>query len=656
MPAIVPIKGLEPLQPNDSQPSPPTSVVGRIRERWKEWRRLGAPDLIVNWVQHGFDLRFEHPHRVAATAPANRIPLEDKGKVEWTDKEIQRLLEVGALRREKKENILEFSPLQLEPKKGPKKFRLVVDMRRLNTFLVRKRFKYEGLRTILRLVGKGFWMWSLDLAQGYHHLSMRVDAQKYLGIQWKGVTYVYTVLPFGLATSPWAFTKLIKVPVTFFRRNGVRMSAYLDDLFFTAPTRELALEQREFVLCTMRKLGLVIEESKSKLEPAQRLEVLGMIVETLANVTVKATPRAVQKIRSMAERMLAVALQDAWLTPRRLYKLAGKMQAVSMAVAPCKLITKEMYRVAEEARVRGGWDCQVTVTDRLRKDLRWLKENLSQWNGRGLLPHGSVSCLFTDASPTGFGARLAGCGIPCSGSWNQLENSYHINVLEVLAVKKALITFQDYLIGKRIQLHIDSRVAMGIIWRLRSVNPIAEKIAEEIWEWTIENRVVLLKPEWIASEENIADEASRICDLTDWRVAQGTFLRLNALWGPHDVDRFADHENAKTPSFNSRYHCPGSAGVNAFAQDWRGKNNWVVPPFGLLGWVIRLMREQQAEGTVIVPNWGAPWWPELMEIRKKDTPMIPLARRDFTPGPSGHVEPWKNERWSFLAVRVGPQK
>lgn len=77
------------------------------------------------------------------------------------------------------------------------------------------------------------------------------------------------------------------------------------------------------------------------------------------------------------------------------------------------------------------------------------------------------------------------------------------------------------------------------------------------------------------------------------------FRILDKLWGPHTFDRFASATNKHCMQFNSRFWCPGSAGVNALAYDWVGENNWVNPPFALIGKVLLHMKACKAVGTIL---------------------------------------------------------
>ncbi len=73
---------------------------------------------------------------------------------------------------------------------------------------------------------------SYDIKSGYYHVGLHPVTQRFVGIKLEGVYYVYTCLPFGLSTSPWVFSKVMRENVMFLRRCGIRVLPYLDGLFF----------------------------------------------------------------------------------------------------------------------------------------------------------------------------------------------------------------------------------------------------------------------------------------------------------------------------------------------------------------------------------------------------------------------------------------
>lgn len=141
------------------------------------------------------------------------------------------------------------------------------------------------------------------------------------------------------------------------------------------------------------------------------------------------------------------------------------------------------------------------------------------------------------------------------------------------------------------------------------------------------------------------------------------FRILDQLWGPHTFDRFASATNNQCSKFCSRFWCPASAGVDAFAYNWGGENNWVSAPFALLGRVMVHMKACQAVGTVIVPWWPKQQWWHL--VRSADGRNWARAVRDareinvnrqkdpFLPGPgSANSIIVGAPNWAVYALRV----
>ena len=86
-------------------------------------------------------------------------------------------------------------------------------LRYVNKYLHLTKFKYEGLNLIPMLFSQGDYMFMFDLKSGYRHMDIHKDSQTYLGFSWgEGANrklYVFRVLPFGLASACYVFTKLL---------------------------------------------------------------------------------------------------------------------------------------------------------------------------------------------------------------------------------------------------------------------------------------------------------------------------------------------------------------------------------------------------------------------------------------------------------------
>ena len=88
-----------------------------------------------------------------------------------------------------------FSPLQVVSNDRGKR-RLVIDLRYVNKFLQKSKFKYEGIDIAAQMLDKGDFLVTFDLKSGYHHIYLVFSWNKEGGRKF----YVFTVWLFGLAS------------------------------------------------------------------------------------------------------------------------------------------------------------------------------------------------------------------------------------------------------------------------------------------------------------------------------------------------------------------------------------------------------------------------------------------------------------------------
>src|SRR3989338_10211478 len=99
----------------------------------------------------------------------------------------------------------------------------------------------------------------------------------------------------------------------------------------------------------------------------------------------------------------------------------------------------------------------------------------------------------------------------------------------------------------------------------------------------------ILKASYIPSEMNkAADTLSR---LGEWKTSQDLFQSLNSQFGPFTVDRFASQHNHHVVKFNA-----WNIHQDAFKEDWRMDNNYMVPPLGMIPLTLLQIIKNQAKG------------------------------------------------------------
>ncbi|XRB10040.1 hypothetical protein NFJ02_44g112040 [Pycnococcus provasolii] len=88
------------------------------------------------------------------------------------------------------------------------------------------------------------------------------------------------------------------------------------------------------------------------------------------------------------------------------------------------------------------------------------------------------------------------------------------------------------------------------------------------------------------------------------------------------------------------WHCPGAAGVDAFAQnDWRQHRNWCNPPWQLLDKLARHLDHTGAAATVVTPAWDDTAWAVLAGPRSTSIAdsSATLGRQRFSRASAGSV-------------------
>lgn len=102
----------------------------------------------------------------------------------------------------------------------------ILNLKELNLFISPPHIKLEDWRTEIHFMLPGLQMASLDLEDAYF---LVLEHRKFLRFQWKGKIFQFLALPFGLATAPYIFTKLLRPVVAFLRTQGHESVLYLNE-------------------------------------------------------------------------------------------------------------------------------------------------------------------------------------------------------------------------------------------------------------------------------------------------------------------------------------------------------------------------------------------------------------------------------------------
>lgn len=199
----------------------------------------------------------------------------------------------------------------------------------------------------------------------------------------------------------------------------------------------------------------------------------------------------------------------------------------------------------------------------------------------------------------------------CQGYWSESDRGKSSTWRELKAMHNMLLAVGEKLHGHNVQWYTDNQNVVRILAR-GSRKPDLQGLVEQVVHLN-STLNTLVKPLWVPREENqIADYLSKLSDGNDWSIHPAIFQWIDSMWGPFTVDRFATSYNTKCVRFNSRFWNPTCEGVDAYAIDWAGENNWVVPPPNQIIKAWKHFQICRTRRAMVVPLWmSSTFWPIL---------------------------------------------
>ena len=339
----------------------------------------------------------------------------------WSYDRLDALLMKGAIKRVTNVRSLGFySRLFLVPKKTGD-LRPVIDLSTLNHHMVVPHFKMETQGSVRSAIRSQEWAVSIDIRDTYLHVPMHQAVRKYLRFVVNKKVYQFTCLPFGLATSPREFTKLLRPVVSLLRQQGVKLHVYLDDWLIRADTPEEAQLHSQTTIKVLQFFGWIINFKKSDLTPSQDFQFIGMQFNT-RRFTVAPLPKMRIKVQSVLQHWMA----NPNITARDLHRLLGMLVFMASLVRRGRLRLRPVQWWAATAWCQrtGNWSDRIQVPQWVLSEVAWWSSP-AVLQGLPLAARETEVTLFTDASSSGWGAQLGSHST--QGQWSASHRLCHIN-------------------------------------------------------------------------------------------------------------------------------------------------------------------------------------------------------------------------------------
>ena len=204
----------------------------------------------------------------------------------------------------------------------------------------------ENIHLVENLIHEGDWMIKMDLKDAYFSIPIHPEHHHFLSFQWQGQAYEFQCLPFGQSLAPRVFTKVTCPIVAWLRKLGMRILAYIDDIFLLAQSREEAHLQAQLMVKVFQALGFAVNFEKSLLTTRQEIEFLGVMIQSHPPAF-HLPQHKLQTLRSRTSHLLQKDSSNRNVTVRKISQSIGKPNAAEVATPPALLF----YRSLQAAKI-----------------------------------------------------------------------------------------------------------------------------------------------------------------------------------------------------------------------------------------------------------------------------------------------------------------
>ena len=622
-----------------------------LATRVEQWRACAVHPWILSTVSQGYRLQFAmKPPRFNGVL----VSMASGDSARILEDEISSLLRKQAIRAVPNEQAQQgfYSRYFLIPKRGSSSLRPILDLRVLNRHLRKYTFRMLTHKVLCRSIRPGDWFVTIDLSDAYFHIAIYPAHRKFLRFAFQNRAYEYQVVPFGLSLAPRVFSRCVEAALSPLRNSGIRIFSYLDDYLICSSSREQALRDSTTVVNHLRTLGFSINWEKSRVDPAQCAEYLGLHIDSLSyRVTLSE-----RRLTSLTQ-CLSLFRRGETVSFRLCLRLLGLMASVISVVHLGLLMMRDFQRWVAALRLcsRRHLNRKVKVTPACVTALR-------PWSVRTVLtagvPLGAVSSrvtMTTDASLSGWGATMMGRAV--NGTWSRDLAQAHINLLELWAVFLALKHFLQFIQGRHVLVKTDNSTVVAYINRQGGTRSLKlHELAREIILWS-STRLLSLRATHVPGVLNRgADLMSRGNPLYgEWTLHPQVVGQIWRRYGLAAVDLFASLENTQCPLFFSLSDVKAPLGVDALAHPWPNVLLYAFPPLSLISPTLARVREQSLSLILIAPRWPSKHWvAEIVQLLAGEPLPLPL-RRDLLSQAGGeiyHPHPDRVALWAW-PVRGG---
>ncbi|CAG9109133.1 unnamed protein product [Plutella xylostella] len=335
------------------------------------------------------------------------------------------------------------APIWVVPKKidasGQKKWRVVIDYRKLNDVTIGEVYPIPQISEILDQLGQSKYFSTLDLASGFHQI--KVSDGKKTAFSVPQGHFQFNRMPFGLKNAPSTFQKLMNTCLS--GLQGTRCFVYLDDIVIYSHDLQTHIDNLSAVFERIRQFNLKLQPDKCEFL-RKEVAYLGHVI---SDEGVKPNP---DKIKAVAEFPIPES-------PKDIKSFLGLVSYYRRFIPDFSKTAKPLTSLLKK-EIPFEWKNEQQLA------FDTLKEKLTTAPILAYPDFSKPFVLTCDASNVAVSAILSqgpiGKDLPiayASRTLNKAESNYSVTEKECLAIIFGTKTFRPYLYGHRFTIVTDHR-------------------------------------------------------------------------------------------------------------------------------------------------------------------------------------------------------
>ena len=365
------------------------------------------------------------------------------------------------------------APLVIVGKKDGS-IRMCVDYRGLNSITEKESFPMPNSRFLLDCLAGAKHFSSIDLGQAYYQVEVDNSVQKLTAFSTIEGQYCFNRLPFGLATAPTTFQRLMHVLLKGLIFKGVVV--YLDDILVYGENAEEHNQRLEEVFTRIKTAGLKINPEKCVFNKKE----LAFLGHTVSGNGIQTNKKKIEQIQMALPPKCSKQLRSfLGLTNyyRRFIKDYAKIAApLHAATSGCEKAINWSTACEESFNLLKRKLCEAPILDYPRENRSFILDTDASFGAIG----GVLSQLTEvgDEVVIAYGSRHL----------TTHEKGYCVTRKELLAVHEYVTYFKEYLYGKRFTIRTDHKALVFMNTTKKAISPQFQTWLANLSEYDYELR------------------------------------------------------------------------------------------------------------------------------------------------------------------------